>query len=225
MSIAEKLTTIAENEQKVYETGKTEMNEVWWIAISNNYSRTAWGYAFQYADISNIKPANETIKVKSDITRMFQSCKTGDSIPNCFDFSGATHATHAFRYTSIKVFTDLGLPAMTALNGAWQGCRSLETIEIIRCTENSNWSATFSDCPKLKDVTFEGVIGENIYFGDCSLLSRETLLTNGGDGVFGKLKDYSGTGTTHTITLHADTKAMLTDAEKAIATQKGWTIS
>ena len=69
------------------------------------------------------------------------------------------------------------------------------------------------------------MIGQNISFSPCQNLSKDTLLSNGGNGVFGKLKNIKGTGETRTITLHADTKAMLTDAEKAIATEKGWTIS
>lgn len=224
MNISEKLTTIAENEQKVYEAGKTEMNEVWWRAISNNYKRTEWTYAFQHADIRNVGTPQGTITVKDGIDRMFQSCTTGDSIPAFFDFSKVTSAIHAFRYTKIKVFADLNIPAIKNLNGTWQGCNNLETIELIRCLESSNFEATFSNCESLKDVTFEGVIGTNISFATSPLLTKETLLSNGGNGVFGKLKVLDE-GETRIITLHADTKAMLTDAEKAIATQKGWTIS
>ena len=113
---------------------------------------------------------------------------------------------------------------MAKYAGTWQYCYALETIEIVRCNENTVFDATFY-CPKLKNITFEGIIGQNISFKDSSSLTRESLLSNGGNGVFGKLKDYNGTGETRTITLHADTKALLTDAEKAIATDKGWTIA
>ena len=39
------------------------------------------------------------------------------------------------------------------------------------------------------------------------------------------LKDYKDSGTTYTVTLGATNLAKLTDAEKAIATQKGWTLA
>jgi hypothetical protein len=39
------------------------------------------------------------------------------------------------------------------------------------------------------------------------------------------LKDYSGSGTTYTLTLGSTNLAKLTDAEKAIATEKGWTLA
>lgn len=220
MSIAEKFEKIAD---EVYEVGKQDMNEAWWKAISGNYTRTNWESAFQYSDISNVGEPEQTINVSS-VYRMFYAYK-GASIPKNFNCSGFTTATHMARYAKITVFPDINIPALATYGGTWQSCTALETIEMVRCNEDTVFDAPFSDCPKLKNVTFEGEIGQNINFKDCKVLSRETLLSNGGNGVFGKLKDYEGTGTTRTITLHADTKEMLTEAEKAIATQKGWTIA
>ena len=39
------------------------------------------------------------------------------------------------------------------------------------------------------------------------------------------LKNYNGTGTTNTLTLHADAKSKLTETDIANITQKGWTIA
>ena len=38
------------------------------------------------------------------------------------------------------------------------------------------------------------------------------------------LKDYSSIGGTYTLTLKKDRETMLTDEEKAVATNKGWTL-
>jgi uncharacterized protein YndB with AHSA1/START domain len=43
--------------------------------------------------------------------------------------------------------------------------------------------------------------------------------------IIGCLSDYSGSGTTHTCTIGTANLAKLTDAEKAIATEKGWTLA
>lgn len=221
MSIAEKLTAIAENEQKVYDAGKSKILK----AFTNNYTRTNLGSAFLDTDFSNIV-FEKTINVKSG-TYIFQNYK-GEIIPSNMDFAnwGEANAQWLCRWASkLKVFPDMNIQIKTRYNGSWQGCKALETIEMIRCDENTDFDSTFAGCYALKYVTFEGVIGQNISFDASSHLTKETLLNNGGDGVFGKLKDYNGTGETRTITLHADTKALLTDAEKAIATQKGWTIA
>jgi hypothetical protein len=43
--------------------------------------------------------------------------------------------------------------------------------------------------------------------------------------IINALKDYSGSGTTYKLTLHAIAKTRLSEADIAIATQKGWTIA
>lgn len=48
MSISEKLTQIAENEQKVYETGKDSSLRDMWEAIQCGGTRTNYGYLLQY---------------------------------------------------------------------------------------------------------------------------------------------------------------------------------
>ena len=219
MSIAEKLTTIAENEQKVYDAGIDKIIK----AFTNNYTRTDYAYAFYHSDFSNIVfPPNKP----TACNQMFRYY-AGEYIPTGFDLSSAVDSGQWFCQLcpNLKVFPDIGYPIHARYGGTWEACSSLEKIEIIRTDENSVFDYTFSKCWALKDVTFEGVIGQNISFGDSSGITRETLLSYGNGGVFGKLKDYFGTGITHTITLHQTTKDKLEQAELAIATQKGWTIA
>jgi hypothetical protein len=73
----------------------------------------------------------------------------------------------------------------------------------------------------LENVTFEGTIGQNgLNFSWSINLSHDSLMS-----IINCLKDYSGTGTTKTVTLGATNLAKLTTAEKAVATQKGWTLA
>ena len=46
MSIAEKLLTIAENEQRVYDAAKRAENKAFWDMVTNNNTRTAYTMAF-----------------------------------------------------------------------------------------------------------------------------------------------------------------------------------
>lgn len=78
----------------------------------------------------------------------------------------------------------------------------------------------FGDCAELQNIVIEGVIGTKFSLKACSKLTHESLMS-----FINALKDYSGTTSTYTLTLHADAKARLSDAEKAIITQKGWTLA
>jgi hypothetical protein len=103
----------------------------------------------------------------------------------------------------------------------FQASTQLHTIDKLIVNEGVVYSnSIFSSCTALANITFEGVIGNNISFIDCKALTHESLMS-----IINALKDFSGTTTTKTLTLHADSKALLTDTEKAIATQKGWTIA
>ena len=88
----------------------------------------------------------------------------------------------------------------------------------MRIDENTKFSSTFTACRELVNLTVDGVIGQNGFDIHWSTkLTHESLMS-----IINALADKSGTGTTFTITLGTENLAKLTDAEKAIATQKGW---
>jgi hypothetical protein len=97
---------------------------------------------------------------------------------------------------------------------------SLHTVEkVILKDEGQNLGNAFFCARALANIEIEGKISADVYFG-YSPLTHESLMS-----IISALKDYSGTTSTYTLTLHADAKARLSDAEKAIITQKGWTLA
>jgi hypothetical protein len=69
-------------------------------------------------------------------------------------------------------------------------------------------------------------IGQNGFnVQNSTKLTHDSLINNEGTGILNSLEDKSGTGSTWTITLGSANLAKLTDGEKAIATQKGWTLA
>ncbi len=218
MSIAEKLSIIAENEKKVYNAGKHEILK----AFTNNNTRTNYGSGFQRTDFSGIT-FNPPIKPISG-ENLFLNYE-GEYLPKGVDLSNSGNTTTTAQFTcryaaKLKVFPDLNWNVQQRYSGTWQGCTALETIEVIRCDENTEFGAAFSACSSLKNVTFEGLIGKAISFSNSNLLSKESMLH-----IIEHLKNYSETGTTQTLTLHATAKAKLSESEIAVATQKGWTIA
>lgn len=132
-----------------------------------------------------------------DISRFAESCKKITSVPYYYFFANATN-----------------------YNGAFNQCTQLETVEGIDFSSSTNNSNVFKSCSKLKNITVYGTINVTISFSDSPLLTHDSLMN-----VIDALKDYSGTTTTQVLDLHDDSIAILTESEKKIAEQKGWTIA
>lgn len=227
MSIAENLTKIAENQQKVFDAGWKRFLK----AFTNNNNRALYTYAFRGSDFSGLK-FDPAIKPTSG-EGVFLSYE-GEYIPEGVDFSNientSTSAQFTCRYAAkLKEFPDLNWGVQERYGGTWQGCTLLETIAVIRCNENTIFPSAFSGCSGLINVTFDGIIGQNdLNFTQSTKLSDKSLID-----IVSHLKDYSGdtSGTQHTITLGSANIAKLEatpEGEAAIAEAtdgKGWTLT
>lgn len=222
MSIAEKLTTIAENEQRVYDSG------VAWFEDKLLHSRENFGTTsgiFAKISLSGYT-FKKTFRPVGNIARMFYDYK-GSYLPNNMDFSGitsiwdnGTNKGQCFMWsTSLKEIPDYGLKAM-ALGNSFDYCRGLVTIEKIRITKTIT-PPTFKEVISLVNIRFEGEIGQSISFSSSSKLSIESLRN-----IISCLYDFVGNGetTTRTLTLHTDAKARLTADDIKTITDKGWTL-
>ena len=99
----------------------------------------------------------------------------------------------------------------------------IETIEklILRDDGVQGFNNTFRYATALKNIVIEGTIGKNGFDVSSSPLTHDSLMS-----IINALADKSAdTSASWTVTLGTDNLAKLTDAEKAIATQKGWTLA
>ena len=97
-------------------------------------------------------------------------------------------------------------------------CISLHTVEIVDVRKATIFE--FWSCSSLKNVTcVEELPKCKIYFGTSSKLTLESV-TN----IITHLPDLSGEDS-KTLTFHATTKALLTEALIAEATNKNWIIA
>lgn len=134
----------------------------------------------------------------------FARCDRGEYDLERIDLSGAEHLlkpsnlTRALEYRMElkEVLGEFDMSNCTTLNNIAARCEALETIRIKSGTIKSSMS--LSSSPNLTAETIQSVI----------------------DG----LADLTGS-TAQTLTLHATVGAKLTDAQKASATAKNWTIS
>ena len=201
MSIAEKLQTIAENEQRVYEAGKSrgieEGKEAEWNAFWDSYqdygNRRAYNTMFYNAGWTEI-----TFKPKYDFI--------------------CTYAGSMFAASRIvEINKTIDVTNSTSVATMFANATYLKTITNLIVSENNDLNGNvFLNCGALENLTISGTIGKNVDVHWSTKLSHDSLMS-----IINHLKDgVSGL----TVTLGATNLAKLTDAEKAIATQKGWTL-
>lgn len=247
MSIAEKLTLIAENQQKVYDAGKTaEWNE-FWDKFQINGKRSYYNYAFRGYGWGgdNFYPKYDLI-VKGDATQMFYAW--ADYNTELFnlkarlqerdvtlDTSGANRIRQMFSITNFTHipaldFTNCSGQAQTYHQNVFNGSKKLKTIDSITVNEGNYFDGWFSNCSSLVDITFVGTIGKSISFQYSPLLTADSLTS-----IITALANYKGTDNegVYQITLNATSIALLDEQEVTIGgvawqdyvDNKGWSLA
>lgn len=96
----------------------------------------------------------------------------------------------------------------------------LGTLDMSRLTSVNGLVNIFRNCYKLKEVRFaKETVKYNLTLAPCSLLSDTSI-----QSIIAGLADLTG-ATAQTLTLHADVKAKLTDAQITAITSKNWTLA
>ena len=114
----------------------------------------------------------------------------------------------------------LDIPNCKNFNSFAVNCRSLHTVEIVDVRKATGLTNSFGGCSSLQNVTcVEELPKCAISFKDSSKLTLESI-TN----IITHLPDLSAESS-KTLTLHATTKSLLTEALIAEATNKNWIIA
>lgn len=222
MSIAENLVTIAENVPKVYDAGKkAEYNEFWDninTLASYRFAGTAWNK-------NTFKP-NKDITVGNFGFYYHNWQGTAYDLAAQLENAGVTLTLNSaadqqtFYYAW---FTRLPKLNFTKCSGVFdrvfQGDAQLVTIDKIILPPEGNvtsFNAPFTDCTKLKNITFEGVIDKSITFSPCPLSATSIK------SVISCLKNFSGTSSEYTYTVTFKSSAFNTlESEGATAEHNG----
>lgn len=182
MSIAEKLTTIAENQQRVYDAAYDKSKNDFWDVFQNYGERKGYQAAFREWGSAEIAPKHQVKPSSSYITNMFTNAKLITKLEaQHFDLSGATVSQTNANNGNRQVFMgcsalveieDIGLPA-GYYSETFSGCTSLETIAILRFDPEGTTKVSggaFTNCTSLANINeISGVIGVDINFQACPL--------------------------------------------------------
>lgn len=228
------LQDMASEVNKVYdagvELGKSAGQSEFWDNFQNHGELADYDYAFSNGNPSVPYPWNEhtfkpkyQIKPTSAVQMFYQSAVKDCQAILDIDFSQCTSLTQMCE-TMYDGITHLGVidaRNATSLNQMVKNSRSVKTIDkLILKDDGSQTMTQFANLAYgLENITIEGVIGSSSHFNG-GALTHDSLMS-----IINALKDYAGSGKTYTLTLAKTHLNKLTDEEKAIATQKGWTLA
>lgn len=213
-----------------YDAGYNKAEDDFWDSFQDYGDRTFYEYAFRDAGFEYIRPKYK-IKPTSRGLSMFQSCQKLKAIEKEYiDLSGCAvtsqsanvggwYSTFYLCY-ELEIIEDVGMAA-GGYYMTYNNCRKLHTIEAMRVLETTKFETPFTNCRELQNLTIEGTIGQNSFnVSPCTKLTHDSLMS-----IINALKDYSGSGTTWTVTLGRANIAKLTDEEQFIAYAKGWVLA
>ena len=118
--------------------------------------------------------------------------------------------------SNITTIPQLNTSKVNSIDGMFYNCSKLTTIPALDVSKVKYATNTFNNCTNLKSILMTGMkvsfdISASTKFEESDLV---TILNN-----------LATVTTTQTLTMGATNLAKLTDEEKAIATNKGWTLA
>lgn len=120
---------------------------------------------------------------------------------------------------SLEEFPDyLDTSSCDTLWDTFYGCSSLSRVAEIDCTNLKIWNTVFNGCTAVTDMGGFRNISISMDVSPCSNLTVDSLMN-----IINKAADV--TSAPKTMTLGAANLAKLSDEQKAIATNKGWTLA
>ena len=212
------------------EQGKQAEYDRFWDAYQQNGNRTSYNSAF-----SGHAWNEETLKPKYDIVpvnanQIFKDLQMSVNISEylakqgiVLDFSKTTTFSEFLLFSKITEIGVVDTRNAGYLTYAFSYAQSLHTIGLLIFKEDGSQyynSSTFGNCNALKNITIQGVIGNDFLMSASPLLTIESMRS-----VISALKNFSGTNTSCTVQFHATAKAKLTETDIANITQKGWTLA
>lgn len=184
---------------------------------------------------------------------MFQNCSNLITIPQLDTSNVTTMRDMFYSCTKLTTIPLLDTSKVTDMYDLFYGCSNLITISQLDTSKVTNMYSMFASCSRLTSIPlldFSKVNNIGYFFGysnittltdlggfkdlkinwndsnglsKCPNLTYESVMN-----VINNLYDFRGNGdstTTRTIKFHANSLALLSDEDKAIATAKGWILS
>lgn len=175
-------------------------------------------YLFQeYRGVSvdDLIQPNDTANV-TNMSNMFYNCANLTTIPQ-LDTGNVTSMNSMFyNCNSLTTIPLYNTSKVTNMSQMFWHCSSLQTIPAYDCTNVTNMNNIFASCSSLKSILMTGM-KVSFDISTSTLFERADLVTI--------LNNLATVTTTKTLKMGSTNLAKLTDEDKAIATNKGWTLA
>ena len=181
MSIAEKLTTIAENEQRVFEAGKKSEYDAFWDNYQQNGNRTNYTTAFGscwnvdlFKPKYSIRPTSAYFMFYNNTGAMINIGEVAedyfDALGIELDYSKAGHCQYAIAALHAKRFKKLDFSSAISTtnlfylhNNVINNNNSVEEIDEFVSSEITTYeNSTFQHATHLREIRFTGVIAKGV---------------------------------------------------------------
>ena len=210
-----------------FDAGKQAEYDAFWDVYQQNGTRLDHLGAFAGVGWSNgnFKPKYD-IKPSATYMMFRGALISGDLVDALsklgvsLDFSECTDVRYTFMSSQITRLGVIDLSSATLTENMFNGARQLRTIDklILKADGSQTFSSFFNNTSALENITIEGFIGNNISFSSCTKLTHDSLMS-----IINHLQTKSSGS--FVLTLGTRNIGELSDAEKAIATEKGWTLA
>lgn len=182
MTLAERLQKIAENVPKVFDAGKYQA----WSDYQDNYqqngTRTAYPYAYAYANDEVFKPkynlicsgyyGAQGVFAYSTITDVAKILNDRGIL---IDTSGAQIFSDFCRSSKTISSPPLDLTSATNVSLAFYDATNLRDVTLLNIHADLKFDRTFGYSPKIENVVVTGTIGQDIDFQYATYLSKASI--------------------------------------------------
>lgn len=218
MSIAEKLQTIADNLQLVYEAGYNAnsgggANPFEYVKILNNlYQNLTLPDGYEVTlDLPIIEQVQGTFRNAKGFAKVKLTCNEGQLVNmwNCFSYCSA-------KTVDLTEFRG----KISSLSNAFMAASIVDILGELDLSACTDTTSVFSVAWDLTEIRIkEGTLNVGIAFTNCQKLSDASI-----QSIIDGLADLTG-ATAQTLTFHATVGTKLTQAQKDAISAKNWTLA
>ena len=195
--------------------------------ISNFNTSNVTNMEYMFYDCSGLSNIDVSSFDTSNVTNMGNMFASCDGLRNLdlsnFNTSNVTDMNNMFSYSDNLTSVDLSsfdTSNVTNMHYLFRLDKKLKNItgilDLQSIDANNDWGNYFEGCSSLEEVHIHN-LGRNLSLSDSPNLTHDCLVE-----LINNLKTVTST---NTLTLGSTNLAKLTDAEKQVATNKGWTLA